>query len=1764
MATVDGGGERDREPEPRTVHDRDPQPAEADARPGGETAVASTTAAAPLVVRRAVQAANSAVERARRAGADLARGVAAGDYAAAGQHSFTVRSIVRRALHALAEIERTQPDAAAEAGEAIAAARSTLAAVSDELGPLLASAPELESPDAGAGDREAAWRERVASGVAPEAVARDGVRGPAVPYPHRGAIERSFGRSLDAVAHVGGDAAPAARAIGADAFALGNQVGFASEPSLFVAAHEAAHTMQSSASVHRFAAEHDPAEDPHEAHANAVASRVVRGESAADLLDGDGPTGAEVVRRHGPFDYERFMDQEVSAATYVRVNAKQLYLAVKAKLVTLPVALPTAFASFVEGPDAFLRHFIDASMNPANRDYDQWPAVARAMVRPEDFSALIDRGRIIVGKKQDKAGIDHETGPVRWHADVALPLVDAIMRRLKASLARLMPRYLAARCGAGVAVPEGNGPWPQPDPDAILASHPCDWVTIQALCRDGVIDVDAAGYRRAHDITAETVAPAKPAKDLGDPKRVRWDFVDDPKAPNLIVIQEPRGATVEQVATHFFGSSQDAYRFVGSSPPYFALPMDVARDLRTRLGLPTPFRLPFGLDPHMEETTRDGAFGILRSGLADEVALQQASADGLVADETDRGSVLRTLERSLAALTTCRQLCVPLGMTGRLAEPIAQVEAKLEQLATAPESEVERWAVHAEKQGDIVMRASLGLDAVDRHLTAMGIKDAAQVAKMAKVVRQPLEHVARGFVDAAVLSRLVGTAEERLATAEQDLELAPLTTLEMILEGIRLRLHSTKKIPSKHNPTAENYDLWRDDAPTGDFVKYSPGSAAGTEMMLRDELTTLRAMILAHDPAAGKRIQELYAQIDKLNTETEVGSGSAVMSFIMERYSKFFGDGWVVLVGELPDSANLYLEALKYKGVFDVAWGLYVIGQPDRAEAHIKTELGGNEQFKTFLQRAFDHIDDVETKKMIAKIATMVGIVLISMGAGALAEGGALALGAGEVGAFVVSAGVEAATFTALDATILGGDDAAGTLIGDFAQNLATFGLLRAWRLRKAARVADDALAAARLEGATRLEKVTGYLLKGKELTAEGLIIAATSYAQMQVDAVRKTGKFLSLSDIRDMGKQGLAMVLGIAIGGRLFREQFDELRKIGVHIGDEMLQKVDALKSLAKSVEDTKRPELAVELVRQDRALIEQELALHGRPYDPTITTYPPRPEVALEGHVQSLDAAELTLALDEVVPGRAFMGTPDQLEPIVTRLREKGAEVKEIEEAASRRYEVVDGKRRYVLHEARHYSTTRTGGAIAKQPLQQIEPNSVVGHVASLAEGRALLRRLVAGDRTALAELDYHGFPDSMKTSAVEWGLGRRWDGAIAVVLGSFGEVDWGKLPHIRPMSHTHPFTERGKLKGKDGDGEVSIDDLGDLSQDLVHLFPSAADISLMARAGIRDHHVHTPFVARGGDRVGNPKVGDDAPTVDFVIEKATYVGRWQGAEDIGVYKAKITARAGGKEIWSGTVWAVDAGYSMLYKSRPPISSSKLGPPGGDLRTLGPRVEDPVPGLYDSIDPNVTPPGWTIKERSMGPDKKNPGYEQVVTDVWYGGEHGWLDRSYNPQTKHVIMNNIFLDKLPRQIDAGTPLVPGKGTPTQAYLTMRHMKMLQVPYGQVQNFKMSTIQNIEAVMQLEALVRGGLTLEQAVIKTHSVTYATTSIQQSGHEISKIGIDTTNTWKWKLEEMMDHFQMDAAKRADLFKKYGLGPNDKVLVNYDINIEVGPHPKNPPP
>jgi hypothetical protein len=157
--------------------------------------------------------------------------------------------------------------------------------------------------------------------------------------PHLDSIQQAFGaHDISSIsAHVGGAAREASEQLGAHAYATGDHVAFAEQPSLFLAAHEAAHVVQQRGGVQLSSAVGQDG-DAYEQQADAVASRVVAGESAEDLLGAatDATANSDHVQRKGaakptkaPVDPRAAFEAALDATTFNASKATKAWAALK-------------------------------------------------------------------------------------------------------------------------------------------------------------------------------------------------------------------------------------------------------------------------------------------------------------------------------------------------------------------------------------------------------------------------------------------------------------------------------------------------------------------------------------------------------------------------------------------------------------------------------------------------------------------------------------------------------------------------------------------------------------------------------------------------------------------------------------------------------------------------------------------------------------------------------------------------------------------------------------------------------------------------------------------------------------------------------------------------------------------------------------------------------------------------------------------------------------------------------------------------------------------------------------------------------------------------------------------------------------------------------------------------------------------------------------------------------------------------------------------
>ncbi|MBA3818590.1 MAG: DUF4157 domain-containing protein, partial [Deltaproteobacteria bacterium] len=345
-------------------------------------------------------------------------------------------------------------------------------------------------------------------------------RGAAQPLPHLDLIQSSFGsHDVSGIrAHVGGGAAAANQQLGARAYAFGNHVAFASAPDLHTVAHEAAHVVQQRSGVALKAGIGQPG-DEYEQHADQVADAVVRGESAAPLLDGLAGRGAGAspstpsVQRKSDGDRSPRPPRS-GFAMYLYVHEVALRGAVANHLADTNWPDPAVDVPFAPGGDRMFAASIAASI--ANRLGDG-----------ETIPQLLHPGDV-VAKFHD---LVPNLKRANWSPEFGRLLGQLVERAAVVSLKqRVGPRYRAA-LAQRVRVPAAGD---------LIAGHPIDPLVAQALTLPDVADTTQVAA------TEERALP-KPAH-----VKARWLGRSHPELWNFVEVS-PASASPEDVAATLWG-----------------------------------------------------------------------------------------------------------------------------------------------------------------------------------------------------------------------------------------------------------------------------------------------------------------------------------------------------------------------------------------------------------------------------------------------------------------------------------------------------------------------------------------------------------------------------------------------------------------------------------------------------------------------------------------------------------------------------------------------------------------------------------------------------------------------------------------------------------------------------------------------------------------------------------------------------------------------------------------------------------------------------------------------------------------------------------------------------------------------------------------------------------------------------------------------------------------------------------------------------------
>ncbi|KAB1230958.1 peptidoglycan-binding domain-containing protein [Chryseobacterium viscerum] len=222
------------------------------------------------------------------------------------------------------------------------------------------------------------------------------------------------------------------------------------------------------------------------------------------------------------------------------------------------------------------------------------------------------------------------------------------------------------------------------------------------------------------------------------------------------------------------------------------------------------------------------------------------------------------------------------------------------------------------------------------------------------------------------------------------------------------------------------------------------------------------------------------------------------------------------------------------------------------------------------------------------------------------------------------------------------------------------------------------------------------------------------------------------------------------------------------------------------------------------------------------------------------------------------------------------------------------------------------------------------------------------------------------------------------------------------------------------------------------------------------------------------------------------------------------------------------------------------------------GDKVSGKVDDLYREIDVNHKPKGFESLEDIENFD---PKYGRGIITKFDDYE-GYFYRNYDAKKKIFTFNHGFSNDLPKWVeDVKVPLVQGKGIPTQAYFTLRQMKLLSIAEGEIQVVKMSQIQNLDTAAFIFQVTEGKIIRNFDsidILAAPSNGYMKTVMTQAGYETISGRITGKGIYMSVKQLKAADYPLNPKFKGSyeaFMKEYGLSLDSKLYLDYNIEIKV---------
>jgi hypothetical protein len=944
----------------------------------------------------------------------------------------------------------------------------------------------------------------------PTGVARAGVGHATDALPHGETIQRAFGsHDIGSTrAAVGGPAGQAAGAIGAEAYTYGDRVAFAAPPDLHTAAHEAAHVVQQRAGV-SVEGGIGSSGDVYERQADAVADAVVGGRSAEPLLGAPtSPSGAAAVQRKEDRELVGTSGDKPgafggnTAQAWLYTWGEVLLQRLDGYLKATAFSMPSSFADWKSGSSA---EFATAAFAPIAAGTAKGLPRLNLMkiLEPDPLEVHVNAGRD-APLKQKENPLEPEspiepTGDVAWAEPVVAEIGKLVVKRIIESLARLMPRWLAARnqlalSSEGVAKTADR----DPHPAEIVPSHPIDPYVATGL--EGRVIANLKAYRLANPDQA-TLGDMQ----LGKLKKVSYQWLHDQGAWNWIQVTDPPiGVTKEDVAFTLYGDATYAHTMTDAAPMFGITDVtnlvDPASSEYSKKAQTAKQPPKSGDDPSIDAPEQQMQnFG----PLPEQVMLAEASKvkpSGIQANEDGRKVILDRMNGAMQLFQQIFKVSETMprgGYQSLLDDAFKRVQERSNKVADPATSMalIIPYDSQTQAQNDLLMKALNGVTmAVNQYQTFSGWPQS-------KVATQQVGWL---YLKVACLSEQMTAAQQQLEVADQQSKLFPVTVMEMLLAEIRKMLHTEGG--KKHGGEAD----WDSDQKHDDRTNYDEHNK--TEAKLRLGLARVRDKLLQNQDGAAEDLKQLAKELIDLQNEVSiVGDLDAMESAWAALYDDISVVG--VITGANSDDVDKINGKDALRQLHDEwtqIYALYRSGQKDAAIAKLKER---RPVWTELYPKIGKLIKDNQTKNRWVTFGILVGIAVITAGIGAYVEGVAgAAWGAGSWATFFATTGSEAAAFTSMSYFIVEKDPTVGGFFLELGKNFLLFGALKGLTGKYIEFVGKDAA--------------------GTVDTMIVQFVAVNTEALVEADAKKylKTGQHLSMDEVLEISKQNAMFMVAAGI----------------------------------------------------------------------------------------------------------------------------------------------------------------------------------------------------------------------------------------------------------------------------------------------------------------------------------------------------------------------------------------------------------------------------------------------------------------------------------------------------------------------------------------------------------------------------------------------------------------------------------------------------------